>query len=42
MPVVGSTEGWEVDQSGSQPTSNRLAEGAADDAVVPHRHRLRR
>ena len=42
VPVVGSTEGWEVDQSGSQPSSNRLAEGAADDAVVPHRHRLRR
>ncbi len=42
VPVVGSTEGWEVDQSGSQPSSNRLAEGAADDAVVPHRHRMRR
>ena len=42
VPVVGSTEGWEVDQSGGQPSSNRLAEGAADEAVVPHRHRMRR
>src|ERR671912_1509195 len=42
VAVVGSTEGWEVDRSGSQPSSNRLAEGAADDAVVQHRHRMRR
>ena len=42
MPVVGSTEGWQVDQSGSEPSADKLAEGAADDAVVPHRHRMRR
>ena len=43
VPVVGSTEGWQVDQqAGSEPSTDKLAEGAADEAVVPHRHRMRR
>jgi hypothetical protein len=42
VPVVGSTEGWQVDQSGSVPSANKVAEGAADEAAGPHSHRLRR
>jgi hypothetical protein len=42
VPVVGSTEGWQVDQSGSAPTTDQLAEGASDEAVGPHSHRMRR
>ena len=43
MPVVGSTEGWEVDlSSGSEPATDKVAEGATDDAVKVHRHRMRR
>jgi len=42
VPVVGSTEGWQVDQSGSAPTTDQLAEGASDEAGRLHRHRLRR
>lgn len=43
VPVVGSTEGWEVDQSsGSVPAANKVAEGATDDAARFHRHRMRR
>jgi hypothetical protein len=42
VPVVGSTEGWQVDESGSRPTLDKLAEGATDEAPVTQRHRLRR
>jgi hypothetical protein len=42
VPVVGSTEGWQVDESGSRPTLDKLAEGATDEASVTQRHRLRR
>jgi hypothetical protein len=42
VAVVGSTEGWPVDQSGSEPAADKVAEGATDEAVVPHRHRMRR
>ncbi|HSK35930.1 MAG TPA: hypothetical protein VLA80_04270, partial [Actinomycetota bacterium] len=42
VPVVGSTEGWQVDQSGGQPSANKVAEGAADEDARLHRHRLRR
>jgi hypothetical protein len=43
VPVVGSTEGWEVDlSSGSEPATDKVAEGATDDAVKFHRHRMRR
>jgi hypothetical protein len=42
VPVVGSTEGWQVDQSGGQPAANKVAEGAADEDARLHRHRLRR
>ena len=42
VPVVGSTEGWEVDESGGSPTLDKVAEGATDEAAGPHSHRLRR
>jgi hypothetical protein len=42
VPVVGSTEGWQVDEPASHAAAaTTLADGAAVDHLGPHSHRLR-
>jgi hypothetical protein len=43
VPVVGSTEGWEVEGGGSDTAAAaKVADGTTVDAIGPRSHRLRR
>jgi hypothetical protein len=43
VPVVGSTEGWQVEGAGSAAAAaTKLADGASVDALDAHSQRLRR
>jgi hypothetical protein len=43
VPVVGSTEGWQVDEPVSAAAAAaKVGDGATVDHIGPHSHRLRR
>jgi hypothetical protein len=43
VPVVGSTEGWEVEGAGSGAAAAvKVADESSVDSIESHSHRLRR